>query len=224
MPQPPLSGSKRFCRKWQILQHPRRQGEREAITMDKDKIDIDIFKVVTRAIAESDSLDIMAAHLTQLLTGTLDIKGSGIFVLNPEINELELLSSFGLSIKYMNKGPLMTAKSIAETFKGKAVIVRDVQNTQHLQYPQDAIDEGIGAIVSVPISFYDRVIGALRLYHREGWDISEKDIDSLVLLADNIGLAMMYTRVLHALRSMKETIDDIHDIWFKPQGISPNIS
>jgi transcriptional regulator with GAF, ATPase, and Fis domain len=187
--------------------------------MDKDKIDIDIFKVVTRAIAESDSLEIMAAHLTQLLTGTLDIKGSGIFVLNPETDELELLSSFGLSIKYMNKGPLMTAKSIAETFKGKAVIVRDVHNSKHLQYPQDAIDEGIGAIVSLPISFYDRVIGALRLYHGQQWDISEKDIDSLRLLADHIGLAMMYTRVLNALRSMKETVDDIHEIWLTPHRV-----
>ena len=187
--------------------------------MQNDKIDIDIFKVVTRAISESDSLDIMAAHLTQLLTAALDIKGSSVFVLNPEKDELELLSSFGLSIKYMNKGPLMTAKSIADTFKGEAVIVRDVNNSQHLQYPQDAIDEGIGAIVSLPISFYDRVIGALRLYHKEQWDISEKDIDSLRLLADNIGLAMMYARVLNALRSMKETVDDIHDIWLSPQSI-----
>ena len=184
--------------------------------MDKDKIDIDIFKVVTRAIAESDSLDIMAAHLTQLLTAALDIKGSGVFVVNPETNELELLSSFGLSIRYMNKGPLMTAKSIAETFKGMAVIVRDVTNSNHLQYPQDAVAEEIGAIVSLPISFYDRIIGALRLYHRDEWDISDRDVDSLKLLADHIGLAMMYTRVLNALRSIKETVGDIHDIWLEP--------
>lgn len=184
--------------------------------MDRDKIDIDIFKVVNRAIGESDSLDIMAAHLTQLLTAALDIKGSGVFVLNPDTDELEPLASFGLSIRYTNKGPLMTARSIAETFKGKAVIVRDVKDSTHLQYPQDAVDEGIGAIVSLPIAFYGRVIGALRLYHRQQWDISDKDVDSLKLLADHIGLAMTYTRVLNALQSIKETIGDIHDVWLAP--------
>ena len=185
--------------------------------MDKDRIDIDIFKVVTRAIAESDSLDTMTTYLSQLLTGALGIKGSAVFVLNPETNELEILSSFGLSIRYMNKGPLLTAKSIARTFKGETVIIRDVTTSNHLQYPQDAINEGIGAIVSLPITFYNRIIGALRLYHQDEWNISDKDIDSLTVLADHIGLAMMYTRGLNALRSIKDTVADIHDIWLEPR-------
>ncbi len=186
--------------------------------MEKDRIDIDIFKVVTRAIAESDDLDVMATHLTQLMTGALGIKGCGIFVLNPETRELELLASFGLSVQYLNKGPLMTAKSISETFKGKAVIVRDVQHTDRLQYPDAARAEGIGAIVSLPITFCRRVIGALRLYHSEPWDISEKDVDSLMLLAENIGLAMTYTRTLNALQAIRETVSDIHDVWLSPQA------
>jgi len=181
--------------------------------MENDRIDIDVFKVVTRAIAESDSLDIMTAHLTQLMVGALDIKGCGIFARNPETEELELLASFGLSIRYMNKGPLLTAKSIAATFKGEAVIIRDVNDTDSLQYPQDARDEGIGAVVSVPISFYGRVIGALRLYHHQAWDVSAKDVDSLLLLGEHIGLAMTYTRVLNALRQVKDTVDDIHGVW-----------
>ena len=68
-----------------------------------EKIDIEVFKAVTRAIAQSDNLEIMTSHLTQLLVGTLDIKGCSIFALNPESEELELLSSFGLSTGYLNK-------------------------------------------------------------------------------------------------------------------------
>ncbi len=64
----------------------------------EDKIDIDILKVVSRAIAESNNLVVMSNHLTQLLVGTLGIKGCAIFVLNPETKELEALASFGLSI------------------------------------------------------------------------------------------------------------------------------
>jgi hypothetical protein len=59
----------------------------------KEKIDIDIFKIVNRAISQSDSLDIMATHLSQLLVGALELKGCTIFALNLETEELEALGA-----------------------------------------------------------------------------------------------------------------------------------
>ena len=183
----------------------------------EERIDIDLFKVVFRAMAQSDNLEIMANHLTQLLVAALEIKGCTIFVLNPESNELEDLASFGLSMNYLEKGPVLSGKSIVDTFKGRPIVISDVNNTDRLQYPQDARQEGIGAIVSVPVNFYGRVIGALRLYHKEVWDISDRDVDSLLVLAENIGLAMTYTRVLNALKIIRYTVDDIHSIWLPDQ-------
>jgi signal transduction protein with GAF and PtsI domain len=183
-----------------------------------EKIDIEVFKAVTRAIAQSDNLEIMTSHLTQLLVSSLENKGCSIFALNPESGELELLASFGLSIGYLNKGPLFSSKSIGAIKKGQPVIIPDVSNTDRLQYPQEAKEEGIGAIVSVPIKFYDKNIGELRLYHHEQWNISEPDIDSLLVLAENIGLAMMYTRLLNAVKEVKDTVNEVHSIWSNAIG------
>ena len=179
----------------------------------QEKIDINIFKVVFRAMAQSDNLEIMANHLAQLLVAALEIKGCTIFALNPESEELEVLASFGMSMGYVNKGPIRIDKSIAETGSGKHSVIRDVQNSDRLQYPEDAKKEGIGAIVAIQIKFYGKVIGELRLYHHEQWDISVEDIDSLLVLAENIGLAMTYTRVLKALKTIRYTVDDIHGLW-----------
>ena len=60
-----------------------------------------------------------------------------------------------------------------------------------------------------PITFYGKSIGALWLYHYEVWDVSERDLDSLQLLAENIGLAMMYTRLLNTLQSIKDNINEL---------------
>ena len=79
----------------------------------EDRIDVDIFKVVTRAIAESDNLIVMASHLSQLLVGTLGIKGCAIFVFNPESKELESLGSFGLRMGYLAKGPVLSASMVS---------------------------------------------------------------------------------------------------------------
>ncbi|NNG02011.1 MAG: GAF domain-containing protein [Desulfobacteraceae bacterium] len=183
------------------------------------KIGIDIFKAVTRSIAHSEDLEVMSNHMTQLLVAALDIKGCAIFVLNPVSEELEILASFGLSAKYLSKGPLSAPKSINDTFRGKAVIIPDVEKDNKLQYPEEAKKEGIAALVSLPIVFLDEVIGVLRLYHYQAWQVSDQDMDSLKLLSDNIGLAMTYTRFRNAVYSIGEIIGDTFQI-----QLSPNLS
>lgn len=181
----------------------------------EEKIDIHMFKAVTRAISRSADIEMMAGHLSQLLVGTLELKGCAIFILNPDDDELEVLGSSGLSIGYMNKGPILYAKSIRNTFEGSPVIIRNIEDSDLLQYPEAALKEGIGAIVSLPISFYGKTIGALRLYHAKVWDISERDVDSLLLLAEIVGLAMMYTRLVATVRTVQDTVNEVHPVWLK---------
>lgn len=181
------------------------------------KIDFNVFKVVFRAMAQSEDLEIMTNHLAQLLVAALEIKGCTIFALNPETDELEMLASFGLSMHYVHKGPVLTDKSLAGDSLGEATIIPDVNKTNRLQYPEDAKKEGIGAIVSIPIRAREKVIGALRLYHHDAWNISDEDVDSLLVFAESIGIAMNYTRVLKALKTIDDVIDEIHGVWNSEQ-------
>ena len=180
-------------------------------------IDIELFKLVTRAVAHSDQLDLMANHLSQLIVGGLGIKGCNLFALDVETEQLELLGGFGLSIDYINKGPILSAKSIGKTAQGECVVVSDtLESADMLQYPDEAKREGVRAIVSLPVALSGRVVGALRLYHSEVWGPSEADLDSLLSLAEVVGLAMMYSRLLNAVREVKTTVDTIHPIWLEP--------
>ena len=172
----------------------------------EQRITIDIFKTVTKAIAESNDLDIMTNHLSQLLVSALDIKACAIYVLDLETKELEMLASFGLSPKYVSKGPILADKSISATLNGKAVIVRDVTKGGSIQYPEAVKAEGIAAILSIPIMVSGGVLGALRLYHREVWNVSDQDLDSLHLLAEIIGLAMTYTSLMRAIYTINDII------------------
>ncbi len=174
-----------------------------------ERIDIDIFKVVTKAIAESDNLVIMAENLAQLLVGALEIKGCSIFALNSETREFEVLASFGMSPDFLCKGPILSTTSIAATLEGKPVVIKDITQTDQLQYLDDTKREGVGAIVSVPINFSRRMIGAIRLYHSEVWDISDRDLESLMLLAENAGMAMSYTELRNALDTIRDTVSGI---------------
>ncbi len=183
----------------------------------ESKINIDLFKAVTKSIAHSEDLDVMSNHLTQLLTSYLDIKGCAIFILNSVTDEMEILASFGLSAKYLTKGPLSMPKSIRETFRGNPVIIPDVSRHKGLQYPEEAEKEGITAIVSLPVVFMKEVIGVLRLYHYREWDLSDQDMDSLMALSDNIGLAMTFIRYHNAVHSIAEVIGNTFCVELTPK-------
>lgn len=175
----------------------------------KDRIDVETFKIISKAIAASDNLEIMIHHLSQLLVATLDIKGCTIFVLNQTTKELETLASFGLSTEYLSKGPVMSDRSISSVLEGGPVIIPDISIDNRLQYPKEAKEEGIAAILSIPIRFAGESLGALRLYHHDVWEVSDRDCESLLILAEQIGMSMQYTRLLNAVRSINETLQEL---------------
>jgi signal transduction protein with GAF and PtsI domain len=179
----------------------------------QNKIDLDLFKLVFEAITKSDNIDIMANQITQYFVGALGIKGATIFIVNTELEELEILASSGLSMNYINKGPVLVDKSIKLAANREPVIISDVAKSDRLQYPENAREEGIKAIVSFPINLRGKIIGALRLYHSEIWEISPKEAALVQVLSGNIGIALMYFRLANAILCVKETVDDIHSVW-----------
>jgi signal transduction protein with GAF and PtsI domain len=186
--------------------------------VSENRINIDIFKAVTRSVAHSEDLDVMTNHLAQLLTAGLDIKGCAIFVLNAVTEELEILASFGLSAKYLTKGPLNTPKSIRETFQGNPVVIADIsKKNKSLQYPDEARKEGIAAIVSLPVVHLGEVVGVLRLYHWEPWQVSDQDLESLQILAGMVGLAMTYTRFHNTVHAIAEVLGHTFQVELKPK-------
>jgi len=182
------------------------------------QIGLDLIKTAIRAISQSQDLEMLSNHLAQVLVTTLDIKGCALFVLNQNTEELEILASFGLSAKYLTKGPLNAPKSITETFRGTPVVIRDIHDDNKLQYPEEAKKEGIAAIISLPVKFQAETMGVLRLYHYDRWNISAQDLDSLAVLADIIALAMSYTHFRNATYSIAEIIGNTFKVQLIPKS------
>ncbi|MFW5863210.1 MAG: GAF domain-containing protein [Desulfohalobiaceae bacterium] len=174
---------------------------------EQQLINMETFKVVTKAITESDDLEIMAQHMCHLLVGSLDVKGCTIFLLSHHQTTLEPLASFGLSKQYLRKGALDPSKSLDETKKKEPTIIRDTEKEQGLQYPEHAQKEGIRSILGIPIIFALEPIGAFRLYHHMPWDIGDQDVDSLFVLGEVMGMAIQYATAVNSLRHIKHSLD-----------------
>jgi GAF domain-containing protein len=180
---------------------------------DQNTINLEIYKLLVQTISEAGDIEVMANSLTQILVGALGIKGAALYILDPAREELELLASAGLSVEYVNKGPILVDKSIKIASNREPVIISDTTTSEKLQYPEKAAEEGVRAIISHPVVMRGKLIGSLRLYNSRQWEPSGDELAYVEMLSQNLGVALMYFRVAHAVASVKETVNDIHPVW-----------
>jgi GAF domain-containing protein len=119
---------------------------------------------------------------------------------------MELVASYGLSDRYMTKGPVGTDKSITEAMLGKAVSIYDVALDDRATYPQESLEEGIKSILSVPIALKGKVLGVMRIYTSERREFTETEIAFISSLAEQAALAMENARLYQKLKGEYEEL------------------
>jgi GAF domain-containing protein len=166
-----------------------------------------MFSNLAAQIAASLDLKTILQTLTEDTTKALDVKGATIRLLNDDRTTLQLVASYGLSEKYLNKGAVSAEKSIAEALNGKPVFIADAASDKGVQYKKEKKEEGIVSILCVPIKTKDDVIGVLRLYSATKREINEDGILLMTALANLGGLAIqnagLYLMLQNDLKDMK---------------------
>jgi GAF domain-containing protein len=167
----------------------------------------------------NSSLDIknIMEILTVDVARSFGVKAVSVRLLNREKNILQLVTSYGLSEVYLNKGPVYAEKSIAEALQGNVITIRDATTADGVQYKNEKIAEGIVSILCVPIKAMDEVIGVLRLYSGVPREFTEDEIMLATAIAHQGGLAIRNASLYLALKEdMQDLQKDIwsHRMWF----------
>jgi len=165
------------------------------------------------AKAVNSSLDVknVLYLLVKTAVTALDIKAAAVRLLDEKRLKMELVASYGLSDRYITKGPVSADKSIAEAMVGKAVSIYDVANDPRAAFPKESAEEGIKSILSVPITLKGNVIGVMRIYTAEFRDFSDDEITFISSLAEQAALAMENARMYQKLKGeYEELMGDIY--------------
>ncbi|MDP2046546.1 MAG: GAF domain-containing protein, partial [Deltaproteobacteria bacterium] len=172
------------------------------------------------AVNLSSSLEVKGIlyGLTADLAKALRVMGASIRLLDETRETLELVAAFGLSKKYLQKGPVSAQKSIAQALKnGKPVIILDAATDRRVQYRDMNQEEGIVSILSVPIKTKEKVIGVLRLYTKAVRHFTAEEIKLVTALAYLGGLAIQNASLyLMCQTEMKDLQEELwsHRSWF----------
>jgi signal transduction protein with GAF and PtsI domain len=175
---------------------------------------------VSKAVNSALDVKKVLHMLVKTATTALDIKGAAVRLLDEKRQKMELVASYGLSDRYITKGPVSTDRSITEVMTGKAVSVYDVAHDPSAAYPKEMAEEGIKSILSVPIALKGKVIGVMRLYTGEPRDFSDDEITFMSSLAEQAALAMENARLYQKLKGeYEELMGDLYRFTGFTRGI-----
>jgi PAS domain S-box-containing protein len=149
-----------------------------------------VFEEITKAVSSSLDLDEVLDMIVKKIPGVMDLKGATIRLIDPEGRKLKLVASFGLSEKYLNKGPIDAEKNVIDALKEKYVSIYDVTTDDRIKYKKEAAEEGLKSMLTLPVVARGKVLGILRLITDNHREFSQQEINFVASLAEQSGIAI----------------------------------
>ena len=179
--------------------------------MKKRLLNYETLLEVTKAISHSKDPEEVVLMTVESIKTALEVKGCTVFLINRNTNDLEVAASYGLSDEYIDKGPVSALRSIAQSLHDGPVAIYDVSDDPRIQYPEEAIKEGIASILSVPIVASGYLIGALRVYTAEPWEITFEDVNFVQAMAYMAGMAIDMAKHYKGMKDSIELLKTLRD-------------
>ena len=150
------------------------------------------YKAVRQAITALGSGATLKEKLdtiARLVSRSFDT-GASIVLLDSTRTRLIHTASWKLPPFYLRKGLLDARASLAEVGGDIPVVIEDVSNDPRVQYPEMAKKAGIVSILGVPVTCGGETYGAIRVYFKEPYSITNQDTSFVVTLAHLAALAL----------------------------------
>lgn len=156
----------------------------------------------THDIASSLNLEDVLNRLVRRVAEAMGVKAATLRLLAPNGEILTQRTSYGLSERYLKKGPVDRGHSPLdrEALRGNAVWVEDVRSDARFQYPDAAAQEGLVSALCVPLCVRDQPIGVMRVYTDQRRQFDPEEVEFLTALADLGAIAIDNARLHEELR------------------------
>ena len=180
--------------------------------MEKPVITYDSLIRITKAISTLRDPEEIILVTVEGVKHALGVKGCTLFLIDSRSKELLLAGAYGLSQEYLDKGPVSSMHSIAESLEDRQPVgIYDVSDDPRIQYPDAAMKEGIASILSVPIITGAKLLGCMRVYTADHWEFTLNDVNFVQAVGQIVGMALEMCRVNKGLKDSIDILKTMRD-------------
>ncbi|NOZ69378.1 MAG: GAF domain-containing protein [Deferribacteres bacterium] len=158
--------------------------------ISKEKEYLSVFQEVTKAVSSTLRANEVLDMIVKKIPEVMGLKAATIRLLDHTGKKLILAAAYGLSEKYLNRGPVDTEENVIEALNEKPVAIYDVTTDDKIKYKKEAAEEGIKSMLTLPVIARGKVLGVLRLLTGEPRRFSEQEIGFAAALAEQCGIAI----------------------------------
>ncbi len=159
-----------------------------------------MFEEVTKAVSSTLKLEEVLNLIVRKLPEVMGLKAATIRFLNESGDRLELVAAYGLSEKYLNRGPVDEEINVKEALQLRPVAIYDVSRDPRIIYQKEMAEEGIKSMLTLPILARGKLLGLLRLLTGVPRHFTDDEIDFATSLAEVCGIAIENARMYEQLK------------------------
>ncbi|MGV3774179.1 MAG: GAF domain-containing protein [Verrucomicrobiales bacterium] len=165
---------------------------------------VTVGQTISSTLNMDEALNAITREACLLMNG----KMSSLLMKDATDEWLELRASYGASAIYINKPRLSIDESLLGIVvrRKKPMQVENVQVSSLYQNIDVARKEGLVSLLSVPLMYNGKSIGALNIYTAEPHVFSNEEIKILAALAELSGIALEKARLYERIVDMEEQL------------------
>jgi len=160
------------------------------------------FRNISTSVHSSSDLKKVLELVVREITKVVNAKGALLRIINLDTGELELSAAYGLSERYLSKGHVSTSTVITDLCRlNKVIVIEDVKSNPRIQYPLEAMEEGIVSMLDLPLTFGTHVMGIIRIFFTDRRKFSEEHKNFLIAVAEQCALSIDKARMIERQQS-----------------------
>ena len=163
-----------------------------------------VSRVINTALNVDEALRVITREACELMSARM----CSLMLLDEHGEWLDLRASHGAGPDYINKPRLAVHDSLVGVVvrRKKPLQVANVQTDNRYQHADLARREGLVSLLSVPLIFADRSIGALSVYTQRDYTFSNEEIRILSAFAELSAIAIEKARLYERVVDVEEQL------------------
>jgi len=177
---------------------------------------------VAAAVNSARTAEKVLSTIVETVAKALEAKGCSLMLLTPDQTVLLHTADYGLSDSYVQKGPVSVDKNIYKALEGKPVTILDANEDERVQYREQAKQEGIVSILSVPMMLREKIVGLIRVYTSERRQFTADDIYFVQAVANLGAIALENAKLYESVHKDNEALRrELLEWRFAAMGVWP---
>ncbi|MEE2947460.1 MAG: GAF domain-containing protein [Verrucomicrobiota bacterium] len=166
------------------------------------------FIAVGQAINSAVAIDDALAAITRETCCLMNARTSALQLLDENDDRLALVASHGAGEAYLNKPNVVVTDSFlgSVVHRMKPLQIENIQTSNAYQQQNMAREEGLVALLSVPLVFRGSAIGTLNIYKAQTYVFSNDEIQIAMALAELSAIAIEKARLLERIVESEELL------------------